>query len=132
MEHISTLETFDNLVASGIPAEQARAHVYSLNRSLDRLATKDDLNRLGMETKQDIKNFEEKLENKIDLVESKLEAKLDSKFNLIFTLGGIMFAAHTLPILDKIKEVSPTNLSIAGGIAAVVIWVITYFSNRKK
>jgi hypothetical protein len=43
MENISTLEAFDNLVSAGVPEAQARAQVLTLNKSLDHLATKQDL-----------------------------------------------------------------------------------------
>ena len=43
---IDTLQAYENLVASGIPEQQAKAQVHLLNGSLSDLATKDDLKML--------------------------------------------------------------------------------------
>ncbi len=62
MEHINTLENFDRLVASGVSEEQARAHVYALNSSFDGVATKQDLELLEKDIKNDIKQQIKELE----------------------------------------------------------------------
>lgn len=43
MSHIDTLKTFDDLVASGVSEDQARAHINILDKSFNGVATKDDL-----------------------------------------------------------------------------------------
>lgn len=41
--HIDTLKTYEDLIASGTPAPQARAHVVSLNSAFDNVVTSKDL-----------------------------------------------------------------------------------------
>lgn len=48
---IDTLQAYENLVASGIPEQQAKAQVHLLNGSLSDLATKDDLKMLEKDLK---------------------------------------------------------------------------------
>lgn len=120
MEHINTLKAFDNLVASGVPADEARAQVEALNSAFD-----------GVATKQDLADLESRLESKIDLTESKLEAKLDSKFNILFTIGGVMFLINTKPILDNIGTPQGMYLSYLAGIG-LLLWSITSIAKRKK
>lgn len=89
-EHINTLQQFDDLRASGMPEEQARAHVQALNFAFDGIATKEDLNSL-----------EQRIDAKIDSLEYKLENKIDSKFNMLLMLGGAMFLVSVLPVLER-------------------------------
>ena len=57
MAHIDTLQAFEDLVASGISEQQAKAQVKTLNNALDGLATKEDLN-VGLQTlEKDLKVF---------------------------------------------------------------------------
>lgn len=43
MSHIDTLQTYEDLVNSGVPEQQAKAHVHSLDKSFDNVVTKDYL-----------------------------------------------------------------------------------------
>jgi len=52
--NIDTLKTYEDLIASGIPDSQAKAHVKALNKSLDGLATKDDLKATEAFLKQEL------------------------------------------------------------------------------
>ena len=44
MEHINTLKYYKNLLAGGVPEEQAEVQTHALNSAFDHLATKEDLN----------------------------------------------------------------------------------------
>lgn len=88
MEHINSLETFDNLVASGIPENQARAQVKTLNRAFDGIVTKEFL--------------------KVSLLDFAREYKLDNlglKVNFLLWINGISFTAFVgLIIKDFITK----------------------------
>ena len=43
MEHVNTLKMYKDLVNSGVPEQQAEAHVLSLNTSFESVATTKDL-----------------------------------------------------------------------------------------
>ncbi len=53
MNHIDTLKTYDDLVNSGVPTSQARAHVHALDSSFDSVVTRKDLSIM----EQDLKIF---------------------------------------------------------------------------
>jgi cob(I)alamin adenosyltransferase len=64
-EKFDIFEQYDNLIASGIPAEQARAQLNVLKDTLStivqNMATKEDIKSLAVATKEDIKRLEKLL-----------------------------------------------------------------------
>lgn len=87
MSHIDTLKVYEELVESGVPEQQAKAHVHLLNASFDSVATKDDLLRMEVATKQDF---------------IRLEKDIDSKFKYVYVLGAAIFAVSSIPIIQKV------------------------------
>ncbi len=57
MEHINTLKTYKNLIASGVPEQQAEAHVYALNSGFDSAVTTDVLTTALNKLEYDLKMF---------------------------------------------------------------------------
>jgi hypothetical protein len=80
-EKFDIFEQYDNLIASGIPAEQARAQLNVLKDTLStivqNMATKEDIKILAVSMKEDIN----RIEVKVDTLEKSLNDKLDLKFN---------------------------------------------------
>ncbi len=74
-------EQYDNLIASGIPAEQPRAQLNVLKDTLStivqNMATKEDIKSLAVAMKEDVN----RIEAKVDTLEKSLYDKLDLKFN---------------------------------------------------
>jgi len=66
MAHIDTLKAYEDLIESGVSANEAKAQVKLLDTSFDRFATKDDLanavTRLEMSTKNDILSMKNDLQ----------------------------------------------------------------------
>ena len=67
MSHIDTLKTYEDLMASGVPSEQAKSHVHALNSSFDGVATKDDLNNLRSDFTKDLTNMADRLESHLKI-----------------------------------------------------------------
>lgn len=43
MSHIDTLQAYEDLVASGVPEKEAKAHVHTLEKSFDSVVTTESL-----------------------------------------------------------------------------------------
>lgn len=123
MAHIDTLQVYKDLVTSGVPEKQAEAQVHALNSAFDGVATKDDLSRLAIDTKEWINNLE-----------SRLESKIDAKAGMLMTLGGAMFIVQTLPIVELLKQTSPMTIGIIGCIicALAALYLFSKKTSRDK
>lgn len=76
------------LEGTGITREQAEAHVQIISEITEgELATKQDLESLGVTLKQDIKNVETKLDTSTERLEHKI---LQSEYRQTIKLGSIV------------------------------------------
>lgn len=93
MSHINTLQVYEDLVKSGVSAEQAKAHVYALDTSFDGAATKEDLESMKLATKKDFENFEIRFDSKLD------KAIHGLKWFMVSTTLGTILIGFILPLI---------------------------------
>ena len=101
MKHIDTLAKYEEYLAVGMNAAEARTHVKAwvetLDLSREDLATKADFGLL----KADLDLVGLRLESKINQVELRLESKIDKLGNTVYVMGGAIFTVCCIPILQK-------------------------------
>ena len=94
MEHNRAEKYCEELIISGVPEIQAKAHIHILESVVDGFAGKEDFKTFKESIKEDFKSFKEEIKKDMQNLETRIDAKFEvlrAEFNSMKTLGWSLF-----------------------------------------